>query len=80
MVIKAKLALIQFAVKELAGAYYNLDSKLEQPEIVGSSEDLLRYLQDMLDTSETQIFVVADRNTVERQTYVHPPYREEKME
>lgn len=47
-----------FALKELNGFYYNLDSKLDSPRVIGSQEDLLNFMRNELDSQDKELFIV----------------------
>lgn len=66
---------VQIAVRYLGGAYYNLDSKLKQPEMIGESDAFLAWLNDHLNASDKQIFVIVTTNVEREQSFLHPPYR-----
>uniref|UniRef100_A0A914UUS8 ubiquitinyl hydrolase 1 n=1 Tax=Plectus sambesii TaxID=2011161 RepID=A0A914UUS8_9BILA len=63
------------AIREIAGGYFNLDSKLSQPELIGDACDLLTYLEQKLVDAETQIFVVVSGQASSDQSYLLPAYR-----
>ncbi|XP_076064074.1 josephin-1-like [Oratosquilla oratoria] len=46
------------AIRNIRGVYYNLDSKLEAPEIIGRGAELLKYLGDELRCKEKELFIV----------------------
>ena len=65
------------AVRYLAGAWHNLDSKAPQPEIVGETDVFLDWLCEQLKHDEKQVFVIVSLSTHRDQTYLHPPYRQQ---
>ncbi|KAJ1530687.1 hypothetical protein ONE63_005553 [Megalurothrips usitatus] len=46
------------AIREIDGSYYNLDSKLDSPELIGKGEDLIAYLKNQLENKEKELFVI----------------------
>ncbi|KAL1465659.1 hypothetical protein WDU94_005211 [Cyamophila willieti] len=46
------------SIRNINGIYYNLDSKLDQPEKIGREDHLVDYLQDILSDVEKEMFVV----------------------
>ncbi|XP_068144934.1 josephin-like protein [Drosophila tropicalis] len=53
------------AVRRIGTVYYNLDSKLRQPELVGNENDLVGFLRDQLSDPEQQreLFLVVKQAT-----------------
>ncbi|XP_003700379.1 josephin domain containing [Megachile rotundata] len=49
------------ALKKIHGAFYNLDSKLDSPQLIGQDNDLLTYLKDQIDSKEKELFLVVSR-------------------
>lgn len=47
-----------FCAKQIDKAYYNLDSKLPSPELIGSSEEFLEFLGDWTRKPEVSLFLV----------------------
>lgn len=47
-----------FCAKQIDKAYYNLDSKLSSPELIGSSEEFLQFLGDWTRKPEVSLFLV----------------------
>lgn len=46
------------AIRCINGSYYNLDSKLDHPELIGRENDLVIYLRDVLADIEKELFVI----------------------
>nr|CAH7751793.1 unnamed protein product [Callosobruchus chinensis] len=46
------------AIREINGIFYNLDSKLDAPQLIGQESELLNYLREELDDKEKQLFLV----------------------
>uniref|UniRef100_A0A0K8V1H8 ubiquitinyl hydrolase 1 n=1 Tax=Bactrocera latifrons TaxID=174628 RepID=A0A0K8V1H8_BACLA len=51
------------AVRCIDGKYYNLDSKLREPECIGSETDLLTYLRAQLETNKRELFVIVEKTS-----------------
>lgn len=45
--------------------YYNLDSKLQFPELIGNSTKLIDFLREKIKSKDTEIFVVVSDETAE---------------
>lgn len=46
------------AIRNINGQYYNLDSKLSTPGIIGSEQDLIAFLRSQLETNDREVFIV----------------------
>ncbi|XP_030750566.1 josephin-1 isoform X1 [Sitophilus oryzae] len=46
------------ALREINGIYYNLDSKLDIPKIIGTSQDLNNFICNELDSQDKELFIV----------------------
>ncbi|KAK7066368.1 Josephin-1 [Halocaridina rubra] len=46
------------AIRNIRGVYYNLDSKLEAPEIIGKEQELINYLREELKNKDKELFLV----------------------
>ncbi|XP_071548398.1 josephin-2-like isoform X1 [Panulirus ornatus] len=46
------------AIRNIRGIYYNLDSKLETPEIIGKEQELINYLREELKNKDKELFIV----------------------
>ncbi|KAF0303044.1 Josephin-2 [Amphibalanus amphitrite] len=53
-------------------AYYNLDSKLQAPERIGTEEDLIRYLDERLRSKDVELFVVVSQEAAEDGRWIRP--------
>lgn len=58
-------------LRQIQGNFYNLDSKLETPQLIGRSSDLIAYLKEQLDSKEKELFVVVSREVEEKQLWMH---------
>lgn len=46
------------AIRKIGLTYYNLDSKLQQPESIGNEENVLQYLSDQINCGDREILIV----------------------
>ncbi|XP_046964967.1 josephin-1 [Vanessa cardui] len=58
-------------IRQIQGNFYNLDSKLDSPQLIGRSSDLIAYLKEQLDSKEKELFVVVSREVEEKQLWMH---------
>ncbi|CAH0406691.1 unnamed protein product [Chilo suppressalis] len=58
-------------IRQIQGNFYNLDSKLEVPQLIGRSSDLIAYLKEQLDSKEKELFVVVSKEVEEKQLWMH---------
>ncbi|XP_068672099.1 josephin-1-like [Montipora foliosa] len=54
-----------FAIRKVNGRYYNLDSKLASPQSIGSEENLITFLTELLTLPAVQLFVIVEKNSAE---------------
>uniref|UniRef100_A0A1B6LRM8 Josephin-2 n=1 Tax=Graphocephala atropunctata TaxID=36148 RepID=A0A1B6LRM8_9HEMI len=54
------------AIRQVAGTYYNLDSKLEDPVLIGLDEELVTYLRRQLENKEKELFIVVSSENSEK--------------
>jgi len=47
-----------YAITKINDTFFNLDSKLNEPKEIGSSDEVLKYMQDILDLGKSEILVV----------------------
>ncbi|KAK7790275.1 hypothetical protein R5R35_012641 [Gryllus longicercus] len=57
-------------IRQINGDYYNLDSKLESPQLIGKAPDLIAYLQEQLECKEKELFVVVSTEVEENQGWL----------
>ncbi|XP_033189175.1 josephin-2 isoform X1 [Bombus pyrosoma] len=62
------------ALKKIHGAFYNLDSKLDSPQLIGKENDLLIYLKDQIDSKEKELFLVVSREIDNNQGWLINTY------
>ncbi|KAJ0180275.1 hypothetical protein K1T71_003679 [Dendrolimus kikuchii] len=58
-------------IRQIQGNFYNLDSKLDAPQVIGRSSDLIAYLKEQLDSKEKELFVVVSKEIEEKQLWMH---------
>lgn len=46
------------AIRKVDKAYWNLDSKLNQPECIGDDAELMSYLNNQLKSNDMELFIV----------------------
>lgn len=66
------------ALKKIHGAFYNLDSKLDSPQLIGKDNELLVYLKDQIDNKEKELFLVVSREIDSNQGWLMEPYEIKK--
>lgn len=55
-----------FSIKMINNVYYNLDSKLKQPERIGTDVELRSYLKERLSEHKTQLLLVVNKDVAEK--------------
>lgn len=67
------------AVRRIGDSYYNLDSKLRQPELLGNEADMLQFLREQLsdELHQRELFLVLEQQSGENtdQRWIKPSYR-----
>ncbi|XP_004921597.1 josephin-2 [Bombyx mandarina] len=58
-------------IRQIQGNFYNLDSKLDSPQLIGRSCDLIAYLKEQLDSKEKELFIVVSKEVEEKQLWMH---------
>jgi len=53
------------AIRFIGDHFYNLDSKLERPEIIGQEEELLSYLRSQLGVKDKELFLIVQQAVAE---------------
>lgn len=49
------------AIKELNNTFYNLDSKLREPEVVGNRSDVIAFLRSKLQEKDNELFIIVEQ-------------------
>lgn len=65
------------ALKKIHGTFYNLDSKLDSPQLIGKENDLLAYLKDQIDSKERELFLVVSKEIDGNQGWLKSGYSNE---
>ncbi|XP_037793831.1 josephin-1-like [Penaeus monodon] len=60
------------AIRNIRGVYYNLDSKLEAPEIIGKEQELKNYLREELRNKDKELFVVVTQEVEQARSWCSP--------
>ncbi|KFD51808.1 hypothetical protein M513_07335 [Trichuris suis] len=60
-----KFPAFQYAIREIEGTYYNLDSKLSHAEAIGGRQQLLQFLSDLLQSGDVQLFTIVRRDSAD---------------
>ncbi|XP_014233181.1 josephin-2 [Trichogramma pretiosum] len=67
------------ALKKIQGAFYNLDSKLDSPQLIGKDSDLLAYLKEQIDSKEKELFLVVSQEVDSKQGWLIEPNETKTM-
>lgn len=54
-----------FAIRKVNGSYYNLDSKLTSPQLLGSEENLIAFLTEVLSLEDGQLLIIVGKSEAE---------------
>ncbi|KAJ8974664.1 hypothetical protein NQ317_011981 [Molorchus minor] len=57
-------------IRQINGIFYNLDSKLDSPQVIGDGVDLLNYLKDELDCKDKELFLVVTNEVEKEQSWL----------
>ncbi|CAD7078119.1 unnamed protein product [Hermetia illucens] len=58
------------SVREIGGRYYNLDSKLDTPQCIGTERDLFNHLRAELQSNDKELFVVVTSEVEKSQSWL----------
>lgn len=58
-------------IRQIQGNFYNLDSKLDAPQLIGRGSDLIAYLKEQLDCKDKELFIVVSKEVEETQAWQH---------
>ena len=58
-----------FAIREVGGNFYNLDSNLAEPSCIGGTKETMQFLTDHLDSPQSQLLIVLTRERVETSSW-----------
>ncbi|XP_015524155.1 josephin-2 [Neodiprion lecontei] len=68
------------ALRKISGTFYNLDSKLETPQLIGKDNELIAYLKEQIDSKEKELFLVVSREVDSKQGWLIDPYLQSKIQ
>ena len=54
-----------FAVRKISDSYYNLDSKLSSPHLIGNEREVVTFLTELLSLPDVQLFVIVEKSVAE---------------
>ncbi|KAL3269190.1 hypothetical protein HHI36_008273 [Cryptolaemus montrouzieri] len=57
-------------IKQINGIFYNLDSKLETPQAIGTEEELMHFVRMELDDKDKEMFVVVSSEVAENKNWL----------
>ncbi|XP_034950138.1 josephin-2-like [Chelonus insularis] len=58
------------ALRKIHDTFYNLDSKLDSPLLIGKNEELLMYLKDQIQSKEKELFLVVSHDVASSQDWL----------
>ena len=58
-----------FSIKKINDNYYNLDSQLKKPEVIGNEADVCSYLKSKLAENNTELLLVVDQQVAEDRSW-----------
>ena len=72
-----KLGMVKFpirrkhwiAIRQIGQHYYNLDSKLEAPEVIGGRSELVEYLREQVKSNEKELLLVVSTEIAQAGTW-----------
>lgn len=66
--------------RQIAGLYYNLDSKLSAPEIIGDENSLLEFLDSELKEGDKELLLVVTKEIAAASAWKHLELETDKTE
>ncbi|KAJ8941227.1 hypothetical protein NQ318_015659 [Aromia moschata] len=57
-------------IRQINGLFYNLDSKLDFPQVIGMERGLLNYLREELDCKDKELFLVVTNDVEKNQSWL----------
>ena len=57
------------ALKDIGGVWYNLDSKMKEPEVIGSKKDCYEFLGKHLKDKDKELFLVVTKEVQESESW-----------
>lgn len=62
------------SLRKIGNVYYNLDSKLDSPEVIGDDKLLLNYLQNELEDGDKELLLVVNKDVIISGDWKHENY------
>ncbi|XP_022201567.2 josephin-1 [Nilaparvata lugens] len=59
------------AIRQVNGCYYNLDSKLNLPQKIGTSTELVDFLREQIKCPEKELFIIVSNDSERRRLWLH---------
>ena len=56
-------------MRKIDDTYFNLDSKLDEPKVIGDDKDFQSYLRTHLKKEETQLLLVVENSIAESEAW-----------
>jgi len=57
-------------VRKIGSLYYNLDSKLDAPELIGKKEDIHNFLMDQIKCPDKELLVIVSHDVAQNGTWI----------
>lgn len=67
-----------FSIKKINENYYNLDSQLKKPEVIGNEADVCCYLKSKLAENNTELLLVVEQQVAEDRSWENRILEKEK--
>ena len=56
-------------IRQVNSKYYNLDSKLDFPQLIGSESDVIDYLKEEINCDDKELFLVVEKHVADRSSW-----------
>ncbi|XP_072390295.1 josephin-like protein [Diabrotica undecimpunctata] len=57
-------------IKQINCGYYNLDSKLDAPQLIGGDQEVINYLRDEVESKDKELFLVVTNEVSKDQSWI----------
>ena len=57
------------ALKDIGGVWYNLDSKIKEPEIIGGKHECYQFLENHLKDKDKELFLIVSKEVQETEMW-----------
>ncbi|XP_028129243.1 josephin-like protein [Diabrotica virgifera virgifera] len=57
-------------IKQINSGYYNLDSKLDVPQLIGGDQEVINYLRDEVESKDKELFLVVTNEVSKDQSWI----------